>query len=195
MHPVQTVVALLTLIAAIPLAANESATDAPPRNPLGQLVELARQNMMSAVDAANKRVGYCVDLGKSTVVKPDAIAKLKLTPVETKIALFYLHFKAKDACTAGAVNAATVDIIKFKAIELEANGRNDPEPFTDSKFQYTAEDVCCGTPRIDLNAELNYKRLNAEKRAALETLPELKKPFNVFDLLNHFIPPPGSENP
>ena len=51
---------------------------------------------------------YCVDLGKATFVKPEAIIKLKLTSTEIKIALFYLHFKAKDTCTGGAINAAAV---------------------------------------------------------------------------------------
>ena len=100
-----------------------------------------------------------------------------------------------DTCTGGAINAATVEIIKFKAIELEAYGRNDPEPFTDSKFQYSAEEVCCGTPKIDLNAQLNYMRLNADKRAALEAIPELKKPFNFFKLSEHFDPAPVSAKP
>ena len=151
--------------------------------------------MMSAVDAANKRVGYCVDLGKATLVKPDVITKLRLTSGEIKIALPYLRRKAENACMSSAINAATVEIVMFKAIELEAYGRNDPEPFTDSKFQYSAEDVCCGTPRIHLNTELNYKGLNTDKRAALDAFPELKKPFNFFELLNHFIPPPGREKP
>ena len=195
MRLVQIIITAFAFIVATPLAAAEIVPDAPPRNPIGQLVELARQNMMRAVDAANKRVGYCADLGKAAYVKPEVINKLKLTATEINIALFYLHLKAKDACMSTAINAATVEIVTFKAIELEAYGHNDPEPFTDSKFQYTAEDICCGTPSIHLNAELNYKGLPAKKRAALEAIPELKKPFNFFDLLNHFVPPPVSEKP
>lgn len=195
MRAIQMTIGAFALIAATSLAADEAAPDAPPRNPLGQLVELARQNMMHAVDAANKRVGYCVDLGKATLIKPVVITKLKLTSAEIKIALSYLYLKAKDTCMSAAINTATVKIIMFKAIELEAYGRNGPEPFTDSKFQYSAEDVCCGTPRIDLNAELNYKGLNTDKRAALDAISELKKPFNFFELLNHFIPQPGREKP
>lgn len=195
MRLIQTTITVLALIAAIPLATAETAPDAPPRNPLGQLVELARQNMMHAVDAANKRVGYCVDLEKATLAKPDAIKKLRLTSAEFKIALLYLHLKAKDTCMSAAINAAAVKILMFKAIELKAYGRNDPEPFTDSKFQFTAEEICCDNAELYLNRELNYKGLNAGKRAALEALPELKKPFNFIALSNHFIPPPGSEKP
>ena len=62
----QAAIAALALIAAAPNANTETASDAPPRSPMGQLVELARQNMMSAVEAANKRVGSCADLGKAT---------------------------------------------------------------------------------------------------------------------------------
>lgn len=195
MRLIQMIITALVLIATKPLYADEISRDAPPRSPPEQLVELARQNMMRAVDAANKRVGYCADLGKATYVKPGAIAKLKLTSAEFKIALLYLHLKAKSACSSIAINAATVEIIMFKAIELEAYGRNDPAPFTDSKFQYTAEDVCCGTPELQLNTELNYKGLDAEKRAALDAIPELKKPFNFIALSDHFIPPPVSAKP
>lgn len=195
MRPIQKAIAALALMMITSGANSETAPDAPLRHPIGQLVELARQNMINAVDAANKRVGYCTDLGKANIVKPDEIAKLKLTSAEIKIALFYLHNKAKNACMSPAVNAATVEIIMFKVIELEAYGRNDPAPFTNSKFQYTAEDVCCGTPRIDLNAQLNYMGLSAGKRAALEAIPELKKPFNVFELSEYFHPTPVSAKP
>ena len=195
MRLIQMAITALGLIAATPLAADATAPDAPPRNPMGQLVELARQNMMRAVDAANKRVGYCLDLGKVTLVKPDAIKKLKLTSAEIKIALPYLHLKAKGTCMSGAINAATVEIIMFKAIELEAYGRNDPGPFTDSKFQYTAEEICCDNAELYLNTELNYKGLGADKRAALDAIPELKKPFNYFELSHHFNPLPGKEKP
>lgn len=195
MRLIQTAITALALIAATPLAADEIASDAPPRNPMGQLVELARQNMMHAVDAANKRVGYCADLGKATLVKPDAIAKLRLTSGEFKIALLYLHLKAENACMSAAINTATVEILMFKAIEIKAYGRNDPEPFTDSKFQFTAEEMCCDNAELYLNRELNYKRLNADKRAALEAIPELKKPFNLLALSDHFIPPPVSAEP
>jgi len=33
-------------------------------------VELAKNNMMNAIDAANKRIGYCLDLGKVTIINP-----------------------------------------------------------------------------------------------------------------------------
>ena len=149
--------------------------------------------MMRAVEAANKRVSYCVDLGKATLAKPDAIAKLRLTSGEIKIALPYLHLKAENACMSVAINAATVEIIMFKAIELKAYGRNDPAPFTGSKFQFTAEAICCDNAELYLDRELNYKGLDADKRAALDAIPELKKPFNFIELSNHFIPPPGSK--
>jgi len=68
----------------------------------------------------------------------------------------------------------------FKTIEFEAYGRNDPEPFTDSNYNFTAAEVCCGNAKIFLNAQLNYMRLNSDKRAALETIPELKKPLTFL---------------
>ena len=195
MRPVQMVITALVLLAIAPRAHTQAgdAPDAPLRNPPGPLVELARQNMMSAVEAANKRVGSCADLGKATLAKPDAIKKLKLTPTEISIALLYLHHKAEDACMSGALNAATVAIIMFKTIEYKAYGRNDPAPFTDSKFQYTAEDTCCDNAELYLNRELNYKGLSADKRAALDAIEELKKPFNFLELSHHFTPLPGRE--
>lgn len=194
MHPFQTIVAAVVLIAAAPGVQAETATDAL-RNPKAQLVELARQNMVRAVATATQRVSECMARGKTTLVKPDAIKKLKLTSAEIKLALPYLHLKAENACMSVATNNATVEILMFKAIEFKAYGRNDPEPFTDSKFQYTAEEICCDNAELHLNRELNYKTLSADKRAALEAIPDLKKPFNPFALLDHFDPPLSKKTP
>jgi hypothetical protein len=195
MRSTRPIVAVLALIAVIPAACAETAPDALPKNPKGQLVELARQNMMSAVDEAIKRVGYCLDLGKTTLVKPDAIAKIKLTFVESKIALLHLHHKAEDTCMAAAINDATVQITMFKTIEFETYGKNHPAPFTNSKDQFTPAELCCGNAELRLNSQLNYLGLSAEMRSALEAIPELKTPFNYFELAAHFNPPPSSAKP
>jgi len=195
MRLIQLGLTAFALIVATPSVPAEIAPDASLRNPIGQLVELAKNNMMNAIDAANKRIGYCLDLGKATIIKPDAIAKLKLTTIELKIAIFYSYLKAEEACTSDAVNMATTKITMFKTIEFEAYGRNDPEPFTDNNYNFTAAEICCGSAKIFLNAQLNYMGLNADKRAALDAILELKKPFNFFELSEYFDPTPVSAKP
>lgn len=194
MHPIHTSLAVLTLIAFTPSAA-EIEPDSPPKNPIGPLVELARKNMMDAMNAANKEGHDCLNLETATHVKPDAIKKLKLTSAEIKIALNYLRTKAEDACMSAAINATTVHILMFKTIEFEAYGRNDPEPFANSRDQFTPAEFCCGSAFLRLNSQFNYMRLSPDKRAALEAIPELQKPFNAFELLNHFVPQPGNKKP
>lgn len=190
-----TTITTLTLIVVVSAACAETVPNVLPKNPKAQLVELARKNMISAMDAANKQGHHCLDLGTATIVKPKAIEKLNLAAEEIKIALNYLRTKAEDTCMSVAVNEATVQILMFKTIEFEAYGHNDPAPFTNSKDQFTAPEFCCGSAELRLNAQLNYLSLSADKRAALEAIPELQKPFNAFDLLAHFNPQPGNKKP
>ena len=193
MRAIQTTITALTLIVAVSAACAETVPNVQPKNTKAQLVELARKNMISAMDAANKQGHYCLDLETATIVKPKAIEKLNLTAGEIRIALNYLRTKVEDACMSAAINEATVQILMFKTIEFEAYGHNDPAPFTNSKDQFTAPEFCCGSAELRLNAQLNYLSLSADKRAALEAIPELKKPFNAFELTEHFNPTPRSK--
>ncbi len=183
-----TTITTFTLAVVAPAACAETVPDAVPKNPKAQLVELARKNMIAAMDAANKQGHYCLDLESATIVKPTVIEKFKLTVGEIKIALNYLRTKAEDTCMSTTLNEATVQILMFKTIEFETYGHNDPAPFTNSKDQFTAPEFCCGSAQLRLKAQLNYLSLSADKRSALEAIPELQKPFNAFELLAHFNP-------
>ncbi len=160
---------LLTAIA----CAQEAAT---PYEPTEQeILWFALERMNSAVAALDQRVRECEKASKR-VLDPALMKAIPLSNSEWRIALSALDLRAGDKCWEDGhlLSKALMALMEFQDAEKHYKGKNI------IKTRYDPEDLCCGSWETEIRAELRYQKLDPQARKVLESIPELREPFNLL---------------
>lgn len=166
----------LNRLAVVVFLATSSACVANDSRHLGEpALDLASKNFELAKNNLEKRIDEC-ELKKVTV-PASAFKAVTLTEKELKVALLVLHNRVEDACDEKArgrfVLAASIYRITAKHYQKTAT----------SALPYS-EDMLFGHYWQRLESEAEYLQMNIKQRALLESIPQLKKPFRLFDTLS-----------
>lgn len=155
--------------------AQETATPYEPTEK--EILQFALEQMNTATAALDQRVGECAKAAKR-VLDPALMKSLPLSNSEWGVALSALGLRAGHKCWEDGylLARALMAVMKFQAAEKHYKGKNT------LKIPYGAasENLCCGTWRLEITQELKYQKLDPQVREALESIPELREPFNFF---------------
>lgn len=142
-----------------------------------QIIDFAYTTMRATVEELEEKMDECEKSRKESFLDPTLFQSLSLTKQDLKKILLRFHFVAMAKCEGEALWAkAAVKFAQFKYIEKYYKGKNIIE--TENNF----ETICCTGSQSRLEIELNYRKISPEIRAKLERIPELQKPFNLFDI-------------
>ena len=161
----------LSLLSAI-ACAQETAADYEPTEQ--EILWFAFEQTNTAVAALEDRLEECEKASKR-VLDPALFKSISLSNSEWRLALLALYFRADRKCEGEALwGKALMALMQFKAAEKHYKGKNI------IKTRYDPEDLCCGSWEREITQELKYQRLDPQARKVLESIPELREPFNLL---------------
>jgi len=129
--------------------------------------EIAKMQLEEKIEKCRK--------GKVTIPK-EVFEGLNLTDKEWKVALFVLGDKAEDACEAGKRGAFVVAASVYRATSRHYHR----EPVAAISY---SEDKLFGHYWKKMESEVDYLKIPKEKRNRLELIPQIQKPFHLFETL------------
>lgn len=133
-----------------------------------QKFELAKSNLERKVDECEK---------KKITVPPSVFKSVNLTKMELKIALFVLHNRAEDACD---------EVLRGKFVIAASIYRTTATHYqkkATSALPYS-EDMLFGHYWQRVESEAQYLVISNRQREILESIPQLQKPFHLFQTLS-----------
>ncbi len=143
-----------------------------------QVINLAYTNMLATIEKLNKKIDKCEKLERETILDPELLRPLPLTDQQFRMVLVYFRSLAEEKCHGAELWAkAFMEFSQFKYIEKYYKEKNL------IKTEYNLEVICCIASQSRLESELKYREIPSKIRDALEKIPGLKKPFNLFDAI------------
>ncbi len=148
-----------------------------------QMVQFAYVKMIQAIQEADSKISVCMEKEKKTILPPQVFPKLPLSKSEWGSALGYLRFKANTRCEENSLANAVMAFSQFKMIEKKITGKNAADVYPAGPYKYEFETLCCGSLETELRTEIEYKKIDPKIRQTLESIHELKQPFNPIAAL------------
>ena len=160
----------LSLLSAIACAQETAATYEPTEK---EILQFALEQMNTAVAAQDQREREC-EKARKRVLDPALFKSISLSNSEWRMVLGTLGRRAGNKCAEDEplFGGALIALMQFKAAEKHYKGKNT------IKTRYEPELLCCGIWEIKIRDELRYQKLDPQVRKALESIRELKEPFN-----------------
>jgi len=138
-----------------------------------EVVELALEKMQDVLATLEKKVDACGNERMKTVIPPQVLPALPLSDREWEMAMAHLSIKAMDDCVGRLRGDAVLAYTRFRDFEKQVTGGNA----IDTGY-YNLELLCCMSVFGSMEIELEYKKIDPKIRQTLESIPELRQPFN-----------------
>jgi len=152
-----------------------------PKNLKDEIVQLMYEKIAILEEKVEEKISYCNNIEKRTILDPNLFVNLNVTNKQISNALAYFYFSAQNKCSENELNLLIVAydrLLVFFEYHKMAN--------TDKmkKIQHDRRVLFLST--VVLETELTYnENLNKKDKDYLNSLKELKKPFN-FDIVLEF---------
>ena len=142
-----------------------------------KIMSIALKEFLDAKEAAEKIIESCEEKGKNIVIPRSSVMSIDVSSRDLEISLYYLNRKARDDCEGSYLAQFYVSASRYRAT-AKHYGREAKEALA-----YTEENLY-GSSWREFRIKSDYYAIEASKRKALESIVELKKPFNLHKTLN-----------
>ncbi len=168
----RTLLAVCLSLFSVIACAQETAADYEPTEQ--EILWFALEQMSIAMTAFEDGARECVKVRR--VLDPALFKSIALSNNEWQLALDTLGLRAMKKCVEGGSvrGRALITLMQLKAAEKHYKGKNTIMPRYDPEF------LCCVTWEREITQELKYQKLDPQARKALESIPELNEPFDVY---------------
>ncbi|MFV2058169.1 MAG: hypothetical protein ACC707_17010 [Thiohalomonadales bacterium] len=168
---------MLTLFFSIELMASENLKAMTPLQK--QIVDLSRSKMTVAFDALDRQIELCQNRSYQNVLSPTFFNSVKMSLDEWKILLLHSSSTALHLCEGDKFwGNAIISLKRFLLAEKKYVGKNT------IVTRYKQNELCCLVWEREFSLELKYMAIAAETRKKVESLPELRRPFDFMKAIN-----------
>lgn len=140
------------------------------------IMSIALEEFLSAKKTAENIIDDCEKMGKNIVISRSSVLSIDIPLKDLEISLYYLNRKAADDCEGSHLAQFYVSASRYRAT-AEHFGRKAEEA-----LPYTEENLY-GNAWREFRIKVDYYGVEESKRKALESIAELKKPFNLHKTL------------